>query len=124
MKVFVDFPSVENDIKDEINCKVKRIMLSKTINGTRTSAEVIDTYLTGAKWESRLKAIIGLSGGSLERLKRVYTAITGNRSFPNLNEDAKDRATVAKFLASSKTFSSAAAPDVYPLLFPFTQGVD
>ena len=99
MKVFLDFPQVEDSLQDDIERTVNQIMLSKVQNGGRPPLDVMTDYLdAGRDSEDRLKFIIGLGGGSLEKMKRVYAAMFGNEAISAIKNDETIRRRVAAFL--------------------------
>ncbi len=103
MQVFLDFPQVEESLQAEIEDTVKQIMLSKAQNGGRPPLDVMMDYLDAGKdSENRLKFIIGLSGGSLEKMKRVYAAIFSNEAISAIKNDANIRRTIATFLINPR----------------------
>lgn len=104
MKIFVNFPSVEEELRLGIDSQVSQILLTEAKNGERESSDVIFDYLHHDEWEQRLKTLIGLSGGSLERLKRVFVAISDTDQWPNLREDAAARRIIANFLTAPDYF--------------------
>ena len=105
MQVFVNFPEVEDKLRQEINERVQGILLTEAKNGERPSYDVVIDYLCHEKWEARLTSLIGLSGGSLERLKRVARAIFAKQSWPNLQKDEEARKLIAKFLTNPDDFA-------------------
>lgn len=103
MRVFLDFPDVEQTIQEEVEQSVSRILLSKAQNGGRASVDVLADYLNAPNMdalEERLKVIIGLSRGSLERVKRIYEAMFPGVSWSRLRHDANIRRRIAAFLIS------------------------
>ena len=109
MRIFLNFPGVEDSLQQGVSKIVRRIMLSKAQNGGRPPLDVLTDYLdAGSDYEQRLQFIIGLSGGSLERIKRVYEAMFPGKSFSLIRHDKKIRRRVAAFLinpkAEKKTF--------------------
>ena len=103
MQVFLDFPDVEQTIQEEVEQSVSRILLSKAQNGGRASVDVLADYLNAPNMdalEERLKVIIGLSRGSLERVKRIYEAMFPGVSWSRLRHDANTRRRIAAFLIS------------------------
>lgn len=106
MRVFVDFPEVEDELAQKTESRVKEILLTETKNGKRKSAKVIYDYLDNADWEKRLQVIIGLSGGSLERLKRICEVILQpEQSYAQIKSVPEVRLTIAKFLADSQNYT-------------------
>ena len=79
MSVFLSFPQAELEIQESIELLIKKIMLSKAENGHRPPVDVLTDYLANAadagEQKDRIKVLIGFTGGSLERLKRIYQAI-------------------------------------------------
>lgn len=111
MQTFLDFPQVEASLRREIDETVGRIMLTRAQNGGRPAADVMTDYLdAGNATEERLKFIVGICGGSMERIKRVYAAMFPRASWPQLKTDARIRRAVAEFLVqpdSASTFIPA-----------------
>ncbi len=119
MRIFLDFPRVEESLRLQVADTVGRIMLSKAQNGGRPQADVLAEYLdAGARAEERLKFIIGISGGSLERMKRVYAAMFPGTPWSAMKHDKNVRRRTAEFLlnpASEKTFIPSFVADSFAL---------
>ena len=99
MSVFLEFPEVEERIEAEVNETVETILLSKVTIGGRSSIDVLTDYLSsGGSDEDRLKLIVGLTGGSLERLKRVYKIICPSENWSSIRRDKETIRKVAGFL--------------------------
>ncbi len=101
MRIFINVPKVEDLIQQDIEKLVSKTLLSKAENGARPPVDVLTDYL-GSDTEDRLKIIIGFSGGSLERLKRVFDAIYPNKRWRRINSDEETRRRIAAFLIDPK----------------------
>ncbi len=100
MRVFLDFPQVEDSMRAEAREIIGKIMLSRAQNGGRPPVDVLSDYLdAGADAEKRLKFIIGLAGGSLEKIKRVYAALFPNMPW-GIRHDGQKRRRIATFLVN------------------------
>ena len=101
MQVFLDFRDVEHTLQADVDRIVGRILLSRAHNGGRHPVDVLSDYLdAGVNTEARLRIIIGLSRGSLERVKRIYEAMFPGVSWSRLRHDASIRRRIAAFLIS------------------------
>ncbi len=105
MQVFVNFPTAEANLRTKVNQRRDQILLTEARNGERPSFDVIVDYLNHPQWKTRLTTLIGLSGGSMERMKRVAEAILPNQRLPNLQNDVQARQTIARFLIEPNTFA-------------------
>ena len=74
MQVFLTFDKVEEEFKKLLNEGIYKILLTEAKNGERSPQDVIFDYLNNKEWKERLRVLIGLSGGSIERLQRVCAA--------------------------------------------------
>ncbi|MGI9305705.1 MAG: DpnII family type II restriction endonuclease [Gammaproteobacteria bacterium] len=101
MRVFLDFPAVEDAVRGEIRKIIGKIMLSKAQNGGRPPVDVLTDYLNaGQDAEMRLKFIIGFAGGSLEKVKRVYEALFPGKPWNEIKHNEKVRRRIAAFLVA------------------------
>ena len=98
MCVFLNIPEIEKSLKNEMNKFVKTILLSRPQNGNREPADVLADYLSTAYQNKRLEAILALSNGSKEQLKRIFRAIFPAKSsgFKNMEDQPLKR--IASFL--------------------------
>ena len=72
MRHFLEFPDVEDSVEEKIRDQTEHILLTSATNGSGPREDALFDYLgEDDKDRSRLKAIIALSGGSLEKLKRI-----------------------------------------------------
>lgn len=106
MQVFVSFDEVEREFSKLVDKTMQNILLTEAKNGERKQADVIFDYLNHKEWETRLKTIVGLSGGSVERLKRVCDAILPTGKREDIGRDAKVRRAVADFLSNPQNYSA------------------
>lgn len=104
MQVFLDFPDVERQILLEIQKSVQKILLSPVQNGSRLPVQVMSDYLDGKQNTlERIKAIVGLSYGSREKLKQIINALYPNdtRSYNKaIEKDIQVRNRIAQFLVN------------------------
>ena len=99
MKIFLDFPEVEKSMHGRIDETIQKIMLTSAQNGGRDPVDVLTDYLDAGKdTEDRLKFIIGLSGGSFERMKRVCSKMFPDTTWTKIKNDEQSRRRVVKFL--------------------------
>lgn len=92
MQVFLDFPQVENLLLAEAGEIVDRVQMKPIpdYNADKSPIAVLERYLTsGSNIEERLKTLIGLTGGSLERVKRIFEAIFPNNNWGQFRTDTK-----------------------------------
>lgn len=106
MKVFVSFEEVEGNISAIVQQNIYDIILEKAPNVDRKPEDVIFDYLSHGKWEKRLKIIVGLSGGSLEKLKRILDSLRPNNSFAEIPNNVEMRQLIAHFLAQPEEYSN------------------
>lgn len=108
MQVFLSFEEVEEEFKELVNEGVHKILLTEANNGGRHFQDVIFDYLNNKDWKDRLKVLIGLSGGSVERLQRVCDVILPEgKRLNDINKDCSVRKIVSKFLADPSSYSDA-----------------
>ena len=99
MRVFLDFPDIEDSFQAEAVKTVDRILLAKAQNGGRDPVDVLTDYLdAGVDTEERMRVIIGFSQGSLEKVKRVYEAIFPGESWSRMRYDENIRRRISAFL--------------------------
>lgn len=99
MRVFLDFPEVDAGLQAKATATLGDIMLSRAQNGGRPPLDVLSDYLdAGADTPNRLQFVIGLSGGSLERMKRIYEAMFPSKSWSAMKTDPEIRRRLAAFL--------------------------
>lgn len=98
MRPFLDFPNVESQIEAEIARKTKSTLLSETRNGNRPKVDVLTDYLGNGNRNERLQIIVGMSGGSLEKLRRIFEAIYPTGNFKTFLRDDQQRRRIASFL--------------------------
>lgn len=99
MQIFLDFPHVEENLQQTIEQTIAQIILSRAQNGGRDAEDVLTDYLdVGEHSKERLKFIIGLSGGSMEKMKRVYSAMFPATAWGAMKQDAQIRRAIARFL--------------------------
>ena len=102
MQVFLDFPNIEEELQEEIEQTVDRILLAQAQNGGRPPVDVLTDYLNARNvndMEERMKVIIGFSSGSLEKVKRIYEGIYPGESWSRLRRDEDKRRRIASFIA-------------------------
>ena len=101
MRVFLDFPAVEQAIQEEVKQTVGKILLSKAQNGGRAPVDVMADYLNaGTETEERIKVVTGFSRGSLEKVKRIYEAMFPDERWSQIWHDEKKRRRIAAFLVN------------------------
>ena len=84
--------------------RTRDVLLTKAKNGGRSPADTIFDYLDHKEWNRRLETIVGLSGGSKERLKRVFMAIMPEKRWSDISKDESVRREIANFLADSTKY--------------------
>ncbi len=104
MQMFVSFPELEDAFRTKISQGTQEILLIEALDRNKDPFDVIVGYLNHPQWETRLTTLIGLSNGSMERMKRVASAILPNQRLPNLQNDVQARQTIARFLIDPNTF--------------------
>ncbi|MCY4129528.1 MAG: hypothetical protein OXG15_09870 [Gammaproteobacteria bacterium] len=98
MQHFLKFHDVEDAVERKIKELTESILLTTTMNGGRPSEDVLYDYLgSDDREQNRLKAIIALSGGSLEKLKRIVE-FWFDKTIGRLRTNQEMRKKVAKFL--------------------------
>ena len=105
MQMFVNFPDVEATIREEVNQRTSQILLTEAKNGERDPFDVIFDYLNHPQWKTRLTTLVGLSGGSFERLMRIASVILPNKKLPNLQNDEQARRIIGSFLIEPNDFA-------------------
>ncbi len=99
MSVFLEIPEVETKIDEEVSQTVQRFLLSKVVKGDSSSLDLLtDCLESNEHGDTRLKIIVGLTGGSLERLKRVYKVICPGESWSAIYRDFQARRKIAEFI--------------------------
>ena len=99
MQVFLDFPELEKALQSEVEEEVKRILLKKTEGTSQSPSEIMVNYLSAGKdLEERIKVIIGLSHGSLEKFKRIYKAAFPDLGWSELRKNHNVLNVLANFL--------------------------
>ncbi len=100
---FLDFPNVEKSVEEEIKKRLDSILLTKAHNGTRPPVDVLTDYLKGDVKDEKLKMVIGLSGGSLEKLRRVYACLFPDIPWGQRVKNDRIRRAVAEFIINPRT---------------------
>ena len=98
IKHFLEFPEIEDLIEKEINDQTENVLLTITTNGSRPPEAVLFDYLENDPDEEKLKAVIALSGGSLEKLKRIISFWFTQGTTAKVGKDPQIRNRVASFL--------------------------
>ena len=99
MQVFLDFPELEKTLQSEVEEEVKKILLNKTEGTNQSPSEIMINYLSAGKdLEERIKVIIGLSHGSLEKFKRIYKAAFPDLAWSKLQKNRNVLSVLADFL--------------------------
>ncbi len=99
MSVFLHFPEVEQQIQKEAEMHFGKIALSRTQNGQRTKLEILAHYLDAGKdTRLRLRVLLGLCGGSMELLQRVWAYAFPKASLAQLHRNETMRNNIARFL--------------------------
>ena len=106
MQMFVNFPAAEASLRAKVNQRTSQILLTEARNGERPPLDVIVDYLNHPQSDARLTTLIGLSGGSLERLKRIASVILPNKRLSNLQNDEVARRIIGQFLINPNTFAN------------------
>lgn len=117
--LFVSFDEVEQEFSNLVNHSVQAILLTEAKNGERKSEDVIFDYLSNDNWEERLKTIVGLSGGSIEKLKRIIDAILPDNALKDIGKSPTVRREIAKFL-SHPEYLRASSARIHKKVFLFT----
>jgi len=100
MQVFIRFEEVEKHFAIDVNNKVASILLTDAKNGEQPSKDVIFDYLGNTNWKDRLSVIVGLSGGSIERLQRICDVILPRgKKYSDMAKDRQVREKIADFLS-------------------------
>lgn len=123
MSVFLDIPAVEIDLQNKVDELVQNTLLSKTDNGQRPPVDVLADYLDANRHsnaEDRLRIVIGFSGGSLEKLKRILQAIFPNqKTVVSIMRDRDMRKRLAAFLISPRDENDVFIPNFVKECFYF-----
>ncbi len=108
MDVFLNFPEVEKSMIDRVLENAKQILFNEIVENQQTTENILVQYLMNASnIEIRLRAVMGLTGGSLERLKRIAGAMFETDSWNAIKSDEGKIRQIAKVLidpTSTKTF--------------------
>lgn len=111
MSVFLHFPQVEKEIRKEIEGLVNRIIAQEIPSDISDDVELLTAYLS-ERTEEKLKILVGLSGGSIEKLRRVFLLFFPKRSWNEISSDAELRKMICTFLLY---------PEKYPAVPQFIQ---
>ncbi len=98
MSHFLDFKEVEDEIENLIEEAASLSLLTSAKNDGRPKAEVLADYLASDSNEERIKLMVGMAGGSTERLKRIVAAMFDGASLSILGRDKAARQRIAKFM--------------------------
>ena len=99
MRVFLDLPSVEAKMKTEIEKIVHRAKIISLNEVKKTDLEALVDYLgSGDDTEFRLKIVLGLTGSSLERLKRICLEIKPDESWSQVLRSKDALRSIANLL--------------------------
>ena len=101
MSYFLDFQNIEQKIDDLIKQETSMALLSKAHNGNRPKIDVLTDYLEGD--EKKLNIIVGISGGSIEKLKRIVASIFGQTPLSRVTRNKEMRHRIASFLIDPKS---------------------
>lgn len=109
MQVFLDFPAVEEEMDDMINDDVRRIMDIVPSDHKGDNTEIIMDFLGGQKtnitvkdMEYRIKIIVGISYGSIEKFKRIFRTGFPDYSWKEIKKPIV-REQLAKFLSTQES---------------------
>lgn len=106
MSVFLHFLETERQIREEAKTHVGKIAMARAANGQRTQVELLENYLdAGRDTLLRLRVLLGLCGGSRERLQRIYEFAFPNKSLGKIKTDASVRRDIAEFLLAPKSLN-------------------
>ena len=102
MQHFLHFPSVEEEMDDLINAELAMAMLTYQGGEGATPEAVMANYISLAVGRDvRFKNVIGLSGGSLERIKRILAYMFGaDVSLSAALQDVAMRKRLARFIVN------------------------
>ena len=99
MQHFLSFPDVEADMDKLIKQRLREARLAMPSRRGVANADIIADFLKEDKDERNLKMLITLSGGSLERLKRIVSFLFPGTSLKAVKTNEEIRQRVAEFLA-------------------------
>ena len=101
MSHFLDFPQVEDDIECLVAISAAEAMLTD-VNGCsqrdKQPVEVLTEYLQNDPKAEKLKLVVRIAGGSIERLKRIVAAMHDHASITDISSNELLRKRVASFL--------------------------
>ena len=101
MSVFLDFPDLEDGFDNEIINFIERHRFRSLNSQSEFSVDNLVDHLRNDDRDSgRLKAIIGLTGGSLERLKRILLALYPEGRWNDLRNDESVLKRIANFMVN------------------------
>ncbi len=96
MSMFLIFPDVEDEMDALVQNRIDQLSAPK--NGGKTSEDLLFDYLTEDKDSEKLKLVIAMSGGSVEKLKRILSYLFHSGSLSQIRDNADARRQIARFL--------------------------
>ena len=96
MRVFLDFPGVEGAIEAEIKERTEEIIAQNALSGS-DGTTALSEYLA-VKPDNKLRFLMGISGGSRERLNRIALLFRPNQDRHDISKDKELRERICSFL--------------------------
>ena len=107
MSHFLNFPDVENEMDMLIADRKAVVRQAAPRNGRRHGIDVIDDFLKEDKADRRnLKMLIALSGGSLEKFRRIVAFLFDRADIKRIRNDTEMRRKITEFLNDPDTADS------------------
>lgn len=106
MSHFLNFPDIESEIDKLIEESVKLSLLPKSTKESSATHDVLADYLSEDPNQKKLKMVVAMAGGSLEKLKRVIASIFEDATLESIRTNEVVRTRVAKFLVAPSSESS------------------
>ena len=101
MSVFLDFPDLEDGFDNDIFDFIERHRFHSLSSQSESSVDNLVNHLRNDDSDSgRLRAIVGLTGGSLERLKRILLALYPEGRWNDLRNDESVLNRIANFMVN------------------------
>lgn len=97
MSVFLHFPSVEKSIREQIDALANTIIAPGIPSDNEDDVTFLTEYLADNTQE-KLKVLVRLQGGSLEKLKRIFPVLFKGASLLRMDRDKDLRRKVCTFL--------------------------
>jgi len=99
MSFFLDFPEVEDEIEYLVAKSAAEATLAEvTAHAKKKPVDVLSEYLCNDPKANKLKLVVRIAGGSIERLKRIVEAMYNGASINDISKNEVIRKRIASFL--------------------------